>query len=113
VAETLALLAAAHARCCWPCWNAPAGPAGSVDGFIERTHLPVAATLTGKSVVAEHHPAYLGVIMFNNGGYSTERFILDGPSTILPNGVSIVWARFSVRWPGSKREPRRHLSRRW
>lgn len=29
--------------------------------FIERSGLPVAATLTGKSVIAERHPAYLGV----------------------------------------------------
>ena len=29
--------------------------------FLRRTGLPVAATLTGKSVVGERHPAYLGV----------------------------------------------------
>ena len=29
--------------------------------FVERARLPVAATLTGKSVIAERHPGYLGV----------------------------------------------------
>jgi indolepyruvate decarboxylase len=29
--------------------------------LIERAQLPVAAILTGKSVVGEHHPAYLGI----------------------------------------------------
>lgn len=29
--------------------------------FVGRTHIPTAATLTGKSVIGERHPAYLGV----------------------------------------------------
>lgn len=62
VAETLELLAAAaspvllagvevHRR----------GLQDQLLALIRRTHMPVAATLTGKSVVAERHPAYLGV----------------------------------------------------
>lgn len=62
VAETLALLAEAaspvllagvevHRR----------GLQDQLLALIGRTQLPVAATLTGKSVVAERHPAYLGV----------------------------------------------------
>lgn len=62
VAETLALVGAAAA---------PAILAGvevhrrglqdQLTAFVARAGLPVAATLTGKSVIAERHPSYLGV----------------------------------------------------
>ena len=62
VAETLALLAAARAPVLLAGLEVHRqGLQDALMAFIERTHLPVAATLTGKSVVAERHPAYLGV----------------------------------------------------
>ena len=62
VAETLALLATAHTPVLLAGLEVHRqGLQDALMAFIERTHLPVAATLTGKSVVAERHPAYLGV----------------------------------------------------
>lgn len=37
------------------------GLQGALAAFVERTGLPVVATLTGKSVMSEKHPAYLGI----------------------------------------------------
>jgi indolepyruvate decarboxylase len=56
--------------------------------FIERTHLPVAATLTGKSVVAERHPAYLGVY---EGAMSSEasRRAVEQADLVLMLGVTL------------------------
>jgi indolepyruvate decarboxylase len=62
VAETLALLKGANAPVLLAGLEVHRlGLQGALMAFVERTHLPVAATLTGKSVVAERHPAYLGV----------------------------------------------------
>ena len=62
VAESLALLAGAHTPVLLAGLELHRkGLQDALMAFIERTHLPVAATLTGKSVVAERHPAYLGV----------------------------------------------------
>lgn len=62
VAETLSLLAKAHA----PVLVAGVelhrrGLQDSLLGFVNRARLPVAATLSGKSVIGERHPDYLGV----------------------------------------------------
>ncbi len=56
--------------------------------FVERTHLPVAATLTGKSVVAERHPAYLGVY---EGAMSSEaaRTAVEQADLALMLGVTL------------------------
>ena len=62
VTETLALLATARAPVLLAGLEVHRqGLQDALMAFIERTHMPVAATLTGKSVVAERHPAYLGV----------------------------------------------------
>lgn len=62
VAETLALLEAARAPVLLAGLEVHRrGLQPALMAFVERTRLPVAATLTGKSVVAERHPGYLGV----------------------------------------------------
>jgi TPP-dependent 2-oxoacid decarboxylase len=56
--------------------------------LIERARLPVAATLTGKSVIAEHHPAYLGVY---EGAMSSEtaRYMVEQSELLLMLGVTL------------------------
>ncbi|MGH8502768.1 MAG: alpha-keto acid decarboxylase family protein [Gammaproteobacteria bacterium] len=56
--------------------------------LIERARLPVAATLTGKSVVAERHPAYLGVY---EGAMSSEtaRYMVEQSELLLMLGVTL------------------------
>jgi indolepyruvate decarboxylase len=43
--------------------------------LVDRAQLPVAATLTGKSVVGEHHPCYLGVYEGAMGSESTRQAV--------------------------------------
>ncbi|WP_211251657.1 alpha-keto acid decarboxylase family protein [Andreprevotia chitinilytica] len=76
VAETLSLLAKAKSA---------AVLAGSelhryqlqdeLTQLVERGALPVAATLTGKSVIAERHPAYMGIYEGAMGGARTRELI--------------------------------------
>ncbi|AAU92943.1 decarboxylase, thiamine pyrophosphate enzyme family [Methylococcus capsulatus str. Bath] len=57
-------------------------------GLVEQARLPVAATLTGKSVFAERHPAYLGVY---EGAMSTEnaRYMVEQSDLLLMLGVTL------------------------
>ena len=56
--------------------------------LVERTNLPVVATLTGKSVFAERHPAYLGVY---EGAMSSEavRYGVEQSDLLLMLGVTL------------------------
>lgn len=56
--------------------------------LVERARLPVAATLTGKSVIAERHPAYLGVY---EGAMSSEnaRYMVEQSDVLLMLGVTL------------------------
>ncbi|HYE37298.1 alpha-keto acid decarboxylase family protein [Methylocaldum sp.] len=56
--------------------------------LVERARLPVAATLTGKSVIAERHPAYLGVY---EGAMSSEnaRYMVEQSDLLLMLGVTL------------------------
>jgi TPP-dependent 2-oxoacid decarboxylase len=56
--------------------------------LIERARLPIAATLTGKSVVGERHPAYLGVY---EGAMSSEaaRYMVEQSDMLLMLGVTL------------------------
>jgi len=56
--------------------------------FVERTKLPVVATLTGKSVIAERHPAYLGIYQ---GAMSSEnaRYAVEQSDLLLMLGVTL------------------------
>lgn len=56
--------------------------------LVERANLPVAATLTGKSVVGERHPAYLGVY---EGAMSNEaaRTTVEQAGLLLMLGVTL------------------------
>lgn len=57
-------------------------------GLIERARLPIAATLTGKSVIAERHPAYIGVY---EGAMSSEstRYLVEQSDLLLMLGVTL------------------------
>ncbi|MCQ8130653.1 alpha-keto acid decarboxylase family protein [Methylomonas rivi] len=56
--------------------------------LIERARLPVTATLTGKSVIAERHPAYLGIY---EGAMSSEhaRYMVEQSDLLLMLGVTL------------------------
>jgi indolepyruvate decarboxylase len=56
--------------------------------FVERAGLPVVATLTGKSVMAERHPAYLGIY---EGAMSAEavRNTVEQSDLLLMLGVTL------------------------
>jgi indolepyruvate decarboxylase len=51
--------------------------------LVERTRLPVAATLTGKSVVGEHHPCYLGVYEGAMGLEATRRRVEEADALLM------------------------------
>jgi TPP-dependent 2-oxoacid decarboxylase len=57
-------------------------------GLVERARLPIAATLTGKSVIAERHPAYVGVY---EGAMSSEsvRNRVEQSDLLLMLGVTL------------------------
>lgn len=57
-------------------------------GFIERTNLPIAASLTGKSVIRERHPNYLGIY---EGAMSSEpaRYLVEESDCILVLGMTL------------------------
>ncbi len=56
--------------------------------LVNRAGLPVAATLTGKSVISERHPAYLGIY---EGAMSSEyaRYIVEQSDSLLMLGVTL------------------------
>ncbi|MCQ8103532.1 thiamine pyrophosphate-binding protein [Methylomonas sp. SURF-2] len=56
--------------------------------LIERANLPVTATLTGKSVIGERHPAYLGIY---EGAMSSEhtRYVVEQSDLLLMLGVTL------------------------
>jgi indolepyruvate decarboxylase len=56
--------------------------------FVEKTKLPVVATLTGKSVIAERHPAYHGIYQ---GAMSSEnaRYTVEQSDLLLMLGVTL------------------------
>lgn len=56
--------------------------------LVERTGFPVAATLTGKSVLSERHPAYLGIY---EGAMSSEyaRYVVEQADLLLMLGVTL------------------------
>lgn len=64
---------------------------GLQDDVVElvlRAQLPIAATLTGKSVVGERHPAYLGVYEGAMGG-ETARRLVEEADLLLMLGVTL------------------------
>ena len=56
--------------------------------LVERSGLPVAATLSGKSVIAERHPAYLGIY---EGAMSSEqaRYMVEQSDLFLMLGMTL------------------------
>ncbi|CAD6878632.1 Pyruvate decarboxylase (EC 4.1.1.1); Alpha-keto-acid decarboxylase (EC 4.1.1.-) [Methylomonas albis] len=89
IAETMALLA--HAKS--PMIVAGVelhrrGLQAALAEFVERTGLPVVATLTGKSVMSERHPAYLGIY---EGAMSSEavRDRVEQSDLLLMFGVTL------------------------
>lgn len=56
--------------------------------LVDRSGLPVTATLTGKSVIAERHPAYLGIY---EGAMSSEhaRYMVEQSDLLLMLGVTL------------------------
>ncbi|MBI4005523.1 MAG: alpha-keto acid decarboxylase family protein [Gammaproteobacteria bacterium] len=56
--------------------------------LIEHANLPIAATLTGKSVIAERHPAYIGVY---EGAMCSEntRYLVEQSDLLLMLGVTL------------------------
>ena len=61
---------------------------GHLARFLLGARLPVAATLTGKSVVGERHPAYLGIYEGAMGG-ETARKTIEGADVLLLLGVTL------------------------
>ncbi|MCA9196794.1 MAG: alpha-keto acid decarboxylase family protein [Planctomycetales bacterium] len=51
--------------------------------FVERTKIPVAATLLGKSVIRETHPLYIGLYEGAMGYESVQRFVEESDLIIL------------------------------
>jgi TPP-dependent 2-oxoacid decarboxylase len=64
------------------------GLQSAVVELVERARLPVVATLSGKSVMAERHPAYLGIY---EGAMSSEntRNIVEQSDLLLMLGVTL------------------------
>jgi TPP-dependent 2-oxoacid decarboxylase len=64
------------------------GLQGALVKLVERAHLPVVATLTGKSVIAERHQAYLGIY---EGAMSSEnaRYMVEQSDLLLMLGVTL------------------------
>ncbi len=60
----------------------------SLLALVERTGLPVAATMTGKSVITERHPAYLGIY---EGALGSEysRYVVEQSDLLLMLGVTL------------------------
>ncbi|WP_394754376.1 alpha-keto acid decarboxylase family protein [Crenothrix sp.] len=64
------------------------GLQGALVELVERSRIPVVATLTGKSVIAERHPAYLGIY---EGAMSSEnaRYMVEQSDSLLMLGVTL------------------------
>ena len=64
------------------------GLQGTLVELVERARLPVVATLSGKSVIAERHPAYLGIY---EGAMSSEnaRYMVEQSDLLLMLGVTL------------------------
>ena len=64
------------------------GLQGALVELVERARLPVVATLSGKSVIAERHPAYLGIY---EGAMSSEnaRYMVEQSDLLLMLGVTL------------------------
>ena len=64
------------------------GLQGALVELVERARLPVVATLSGKSVIAERHPAYLGIYQ---GAMSSEnaRYMVEQSDLLLMLGVTL------------------------
>ncbi len=64
------------------------GLQGALVELVERGRLPVVATLSGKSVIAERHPAYLGIY---EGAMSSEnaRYMVEQSDLFLMLGVTL------------------------
>ncbi|WP_374088503.1 alpha-keto acid decarboxylase family protein [Methylomicrobium lacus] len=64
------------------------GLQGALVNLVERAQLPVVATLSGKSVIAERHPAYLGIY---EGAMSSEnaRYMVEQSDLLLMLGVTL------------------------
>lgn len=64
------------------------GLQGQLVKLVERSGLPVTATLTGKSVIAERHPAYLGIY---EGAMSSDhaRYQVEQSDCLLMLGVTL------------------------
>ncbi|MGY6277825.1 alpha-keto acid decarboxylase family protein [Methylomonas sp. MgM2] len=56
--------------------------------LVDRAGLPVAATMTGKSVIAERHPAYLGIYEGALGSEYT-RYVVEQSDLLLMLGVTL------------------------
>jgi indolepyruvate decarboxylase len=56
--------------------------------LVEHARMPIAATLTGKSVIGERHPAYIGVY---EGAMSSEhaRYVVEQSDLLLMLGVTL------------------------
>ena len=94
VAETLALVGRAQA----PVILAGVelhrrGLQDLLAGFVLKAHLPVAATLTGKSVVGERQPGYLGVYEGAMGPEGARRVVEEADLLLLlgvtPNDIDL------------------------
>jgi len=64
------------------------GLQSALVNLVERAHLPVVATLSGKSVMAERHPAYLGIY---EGAMSSEnaRYMVEQSDLLLMLGMTL------------------------
>ncbi|WKJ88669.1 thiamine pyrophosphate-binding protein [Methylomonas montana] len=64
------------------------GLQAALADFVERAGMPVVATMTGKSVMAERHPAYLGIY---EGAMSAEtvRYTVEQSDLLLMLGVTL------------------------
>lgn len=60
----------------------------TLEQLVLRTRLPVAATLTGKSVLGERHPAYLGIYEGAMGPERTRRLVEEA-DLLLMLGVTL------------------------
>ena len=56
--------------------------------LVDRAGLPVAATMTGKSVIAERHPAYLGIYEGAMGSEYT-RYVVEQSDLLMMLGVTL------------------------
>jgi len=56
--------------------------------LVDRAGLPIAATMTGKSVIAERHPAYLGIYEGALGAEYT-RYVVEQSDLLMMLGVTL------------------------